>query len=55
MVAWAEVEGRLSKNQQVIERLYIPEKQKKTEMIQGTAAEAARKLVEYLKNEARVI
>ena len=54
-VAWAEVEGRLSKNQQVIERLYIPEKQKKTEMIQGTAAEAARKLVEYLKNEARVI
>jgi len=54
-VAWAEVEGKLSKNQQVIERLYIPEKQKKTEMIQGTASEAARKLVEYLKNEARVI
>jgi electron transfer flavoprotein beta subunit len=54
-VTWAEVEGKLSKNQQVIERLYVPEKQKKTEMIQGTAAEAARKLVEYLKNEARVI
>jgi electron transfer flavoprotein beta subunit len=54
-VAWAEVEAKLSKNQQQIERLYIPQKQKKTEMIQGSPGEAARKLVEYLKNEARVI
>ena len=54
-VTWAEVEAKLSKNQQEIERLYIPHKQKKTEMIQGSAGEAARKLVEYLKNEARVI
>jgi electron transfer flavoprotein beta subunit len=54
-VAWADVEPSLSKNQQQIERLYIPEKQKKTEMIQAPPAEAAKKLVEYLKNQARVI
>lgn len=54
-VAWAEVEPKLSKNQQQIERLYIPEKQKKTEMITAPPAEAAKKLVEYLKNQARVI
>jgi electron transfer flavoprotein beta subunit len=54
-VEWAEVEGHLSKNQQQIERLYIPEKQKKTEMIQAPPAESAKKLVEYLKNQARVI
>ena len=54
-VGWADIEAKLSKNQQEIERLYLPQKQKKTEMIQGSAGEAARKLVEYLKNEARVI
>ena len=54
-VAWADVEPKLSKNQQQIERLYIPEKQKKTEMITAPPAEAAKKLVEYLKNQARVI
>ncbi len=54
-VTWAEVEPKLSKNQQQIERLYLPVKQKKTEMLSGTPAEAARKLVEQLKNNARVI
>ena len=54
-VAWAEVEAKLSKNQQQIERLYVPVKQKKTEMIEGPAAEVARKVTEYLKNTARVI
>src|SRR5579862_2234895 len=54
-VTWAEVEPKLSANQQQIQRLYIPEKQKKTQMIEGPAGEAAKKLVEYLKNEARVI
>ena len=54
-VTWAEVEGKLSKNQQQIERLYLPVKQKKTEMIAGTPAEVARKLVEQLKNHARVL
>jgi len=54
-VAWADVEGKLSKNQQQIERLYVPMKQKKTEMLEGPPAEVARKLVEQLKNQARVI
>ena len=54
-VAWADVEGRLRKNQQVIERLYVPVKQKRTEILEGTPAEAARLLVDRLKNQARVI
>jgi electron transfer flavoprotein beta subunit len=54
-VTWAEVEPKLSKNQQQIERLYVPLKQKKTEMLTGSAGEVARKLVEQLKNQARVI
>lgn len=54
-VEWAEVEGHLSKNQQQIERLYVPEKQKRTEMIQGPPAESTKKLVDYLKNQARVL
>jgi electron transfer flavoprotein beta subunit len=54
-VAYAEVEGKLSKNQQQIERLYIPVKQKNTEMLEGQPAEVAKKLVEYLRNNARVI
>jgi electron transfer flavoprotein beta subunit len=35
--------------------LYIPEKQKKTELIGGTPAEAAKELVRKLREEARVI
>jgi electron transfer flavoprotein beta subunit len=54
-VTWAEVEGKLGKNQQQIERLYVPVKQKKTKMLEGPAPEVARKLVEQLRNEARVI
>jgi electron transfer flavoprotein beta subunit len=54
-VTWAEVEGKLSKNLQQIERLYVPVKQKKTQLIEGPAGEAAKKLVEYLRNDARVI
>jgi electron transfer flavoprotein beta subunit len=38
-----------------LERVYLPEKQKKTEMLTGTPAEVATKLVEKLKSEARVI
>ena len=54
-VTWAEVEAQLSKNQQQIERLYVPVKQKKTQMLEGPPAEVAKKLVEQLKNTARVI
>jgi electron transfer flavoprotein beta subunit len=54
-VAYADVEGKLSQHQQKIERLYLPVKQKQTEMLTGSAAEIAKKLVEHLKNHARVI
>jgi electron transfer flavoprotein beta subunit len=49
------VEPKLGKNQQQIERLYVPVKQKKTQMLQGPPAEVAKKLVEQLKNQARVL
>jgi len=38
-----------------LERVYLPEKQKKTEMLTGTPDEVATKLVEKLKFEVRVI
>jgi electron transfer flavoprotein beta subunit len=38
-----------------LERVYLPEKQKKTEMLTGSPAEVAAKLVEKLKFEVRVI
>jgi electron transfer flavoprotein beta subunit len=40
---------------QRIVRVYAPEKSKRTEMIGGSAAEAARALVERLRDEARVL
>jgi electron transfer flavoprotein beta subunit len=40
---------------QVIERAYLPEKTKQTEFIEGKPAEAAAKLVEKLRFDARVI
>jgi electron transfer flavoprotein beta subunit len=51
----AELEGKLLTNLQTIERLYIPTKQKKTEMLQGSPADIAKKLVDILRNQARVI
>jgi electron transfer flavoprotein beta subunit len=39
----------------VIERVYPPQKSKRTEMLEGTAREAAAKLVEKLRFEARVL
>jgi electron transfer flavoprotein beta subunit len=41
--------------QQKVERIYVPTKSKRTEMITGPAKEAAAKLVEKLKHEARVL
>jgi len=38
-----------------IERIYVPEKTKKTEFITGTPKEAAAKLLEKLRHEARVL
>src|SRR6202049_465985 len=39
----------------VIERVYLPQRSKHTQMLEGTAKEAAAKLVEKLKFEVRVI
>ena len=40
---------------QKVERVYVPQKSKKTEMLTGTAKEAAAKLAEKLRFEARVL
>jgi electron transfer flavoprotein beta subunit len=40
---------------QKLERIYVPQKTKKTEFITGTPKEAAAKLVEKLKHDARVL
>ena len=40
---------------QHVERIYVPQKTKKTEFITGTPKEAAAKLLEKLKHEARVL
>ncbi len=54
-VILAELEGKPGTNLQTIERLYVPVKQKKTEMLQGTSREIAKKLAEKLRNEASVV
>jgi electron transfer flavoprotein beta subunit len=54
-VTLAEVQGAIGTNLQQIQRLYIPQKTKKTEVLDGTPADVARKLVEKLRSEARVI
>jgi electron transfer flavoprotein beta subunit len=54
-VSLDEVKSNLGANLQKIERLYIPQKSKKTEMLEGSPAEVAKKLVEKLRNEIRVI
>lgn len=43
------------KSSQIIERAYLPEKSKQTEMIEGKPAEIAAKLVEKLRFDARVL
>ncbi len=50
-VAAAAAEARVV----TLERVYLPEKQKKTEMLTGTPAEVAAKLVEKLKFEVKVL
>src|SRR5512143_1788046 len=54
-VTLAEVQSALGPNLQQIRRLYIPEKTKKTELLQEGPAEVAKKLVEKLRDEARVL
>ncbi len=54
-VGLAEVKSFVSSNLQNIERLYVPQKTKNTEFIEGTPSEVARKLADTLRNEVRVI
>jgi electron transfer flavoprotein beta subunit len=54
-VSYADVQSSLGENLQKIEKLYIPQKTKQTEKIEGSPAEVAKKLVDKLKNEVRVL
>jgi electron transfer flavoprotein beta subunit len=54
-VSFGEIQASLVPNLQQIQRLYIPQKTKKTELLEGTSAEVAKKLVEKLRNEVRVL
>jgi electron transfer flavoprotein beta subunit len=47
--------GVTSEATQRIEKVYVPQKTKKTDIISGTPKEAAAKLVEKLQHEARVL
>jgi electron transfer flavoprotein beta subunit len=54
-VGLAEVQAAIGENLQRIERLYVPQKTKKTEMIEGSPAEVAKKLVDKMRNELHVL
>jgi electron transfer flavoprotein beta subunit len=54
-VALAEVQPKLGANRIKLEKLYIPQKTKKTEMLEGAPAEIAKKLADRLRNEVRVL
>ncbi len=54
-VSFEEVSPALKPNQLTIERLYIPQKTKQTEVIQGSPQEVAKKLVAKLRDEMRVL
>src|SRR5947199_9847944 len=54
-VTMEEVRSALGDNMQKIEKLYIPQKTKKTEMLEGSPGEIAKKLMDKLRNEVRVI
>jgi electron transfer flavoprotein beta subunit len=51
----AEFGSAIGTNLQQITRLYIPQKTKKTEVLDGSPGEVAKKLVEKLRNEVRVL
>jgi electron transfer flavoprotein beta subunit len=54
-VAWDEVSSVVGDTLQKVERLYVPQKTKKTEYLDGSPAEIAKKLVDKLRNEVRVL
>jgi electron transfer flavoprotein beta subunit len=54
-VTMADVQSSIGPNLQQIQRLYVPHKTKKTEVLDGSPGDVARKLVEKLRNEVRVV
>jgi electron transfer flavoprotein beta subunit len=54
-VPLAEVQSAIGSNLQSLERLYVPEKTKNTEFLEGPSGEIARKLAEKLRNEVRIL
>jgi electron transfer flavoprotein beta subunit len=54
-VKLTEVEPAIGGNLQRIEKLYLPQKSKNTEFLEGPPAEIAKKLVEKMKNELRIL
>ena len=54
-MTYEEAKSSLGGNLQKIELLYIPQKTKQTEVLEGPPAEVAKKLVDKLRNEIRVI
>src|SRR2546425_8063780 len=54
-VTLAEGQPAVSGKLQKIERLYVPQKTKNTELLEGPPAEVARKLVDKLRNEVRIL
>jgi electron transfer flavoprotein beta subunit len=54
-VSYDEIAAALKPNQLTIERLYIPVKTKKTEVLQGAPAEVAKKLVARMRDEMHVL
>ncbi len=51
----AELGGAAAAVTAIIEKIYVPQKNKQTQIFEGDAKTAAAKLVEKLKFEARVI
>ena len=54
-LSMADVKSALGQNLFKIERLYVPQKTKKTEVLEGSASEIAKKLTEKLRTEVRVL
>jgi len=54
-VSMADVQSALGPNLQKIERLYIPQKTKNTQVLEGPPSEIAKNLAEKLRNEVRVL
>jgi electron transfer flavoprotein beta subunit len=54
-VPLAEVQSAIGSNLQKLERLYIPEKTKNTEFLEGPSGEIAKKLAAKLRNEVRIL